>query len=258
MKFSIVTPTYKRPEGLLRAVDSLMAQYHTDWEMIIINDNPGDGTLEQLSAYQDPRIKFIEQDANLGANAARNRGLDSIASDCDRVVFLDDDDYLAPNALATMKALIIKTSSPWLVTARGITREVPTTITRKTSPTHHYVRDYLVTRRFSGDATHAIAAGYIRGTHARLRFPTTIRQGEEWLFYAALGRMTPFYYEPVVTTLTEGYTAAGLNNRRRSLATQLQTIPDLVREGRARRLTSLPLFWWYILMRIIRAFIKRT
>jgi hypothetical protein len=113
-------------------------------------------------------------------------------------------------------------------------------------------------RRFQGDATHAIATPIINGTHARLRFPTTIRQGEEWLFYAALGRMTAFYYEPVVTTLTEGYTPTGLNNRRRNLTTQLKTIPDLVREGRARRLTSQPLFWWYILMRIARAFIKRT
>jgi glycosyltransferase involved in cell wall biosynthesis len=258
MKYSIITPTYQRLEGLRRAIDSVRVQSHTDWEMIIVNDNPGDDTKYLVRAYADPRIIFIEQEKNSGANAARNRGLDAVNADSDRVLFLDDDDYLTPDALATIKQLIIQTSSPWLVTARGTNTDTPTTKTTTNTHTYRYLRDYLVTRRFRGDATHAIATGYIRGTLARLRFPTAIRQGEEWLFYAALGRMTSFYYEPVVTTLTEGYTTTGLNNRRRGLSLQLRTIPSLVHEGRSRRLSSQPLFWWYILMRIVRAFIKQT
>jgi glycosyltransferase involved in cell wall biosynthesis len=226
--------------------------------MVIVNDNPSDGTRDKVLALKDPRIICIEQECNGGANAARNRGLDAIGKDSDRVLFLDDDDHLAPAALATIHKLIIETSSPWLVTARGTTTDTPTTKASVNTHTYHYLRDYLVTRRFKGDATHAIATGYICGTHARLRFPGTIRQGEEWLFYAELGQMTAFYYEPVVTTLTEGYAATGLNHRRRSLQSQLQTIPKLVDEGRTRSLTLRPLFWWYMLMRIARAFIKRT
>jgi glycosyltransferase involved in cell wall biosynthesis len=242
----------------MRAIESVRAQSHTDWEMIIVNDNPGDGTRETVLAQKDPRIIFIEQEKNSGANTTRNRGLDAVSADSDRVLFLDDDDYLAPAALATIHKLIIETSSPWLVTARGTAIHTPTTKAGATTHTYRYLRDYLVTRRFKGDATHAIATGYIRGTHARLRFPTTIRQGEEWLFYAELGRMTPFYYEPIVTTLTDGYAMTGLNYRRRGLWSQLQTIPYLVRDGHSRHLTSLPLFWCYMLLRIVRAFIKRS
>ena len=42
MKFSIITPTYKRADKLSRAVNSLRNQTYTDWEMIIVNDSPAE------------------------------------------------------------------------------------------------------------------------------------------------------------------------------------------------------------------------
>jgi glycosyltransferase involved in cell wall biosynthesis len=256
MKFSVITPTYQRPDGLIRAISSVLAQSHADWEMIIINDNPGDDTDTVVTQHHDDRILYHELIQNSGANAARNYGLDHIADDSDYIVFLDDDDYLAPEALTTIKHLLDETAVSWLATARGT--DIHTSTTIGTARTYHYLRDYLVRRRFRGDATHAIKAEYIDGTVASLRFPTSIRQGEEWLFYANLGRYTDFRYEPIVTTLTDGYTSSGLNHRYRSTAEQLRTVGVFIKEGFTRKLLLHPLFMWYILMRVVRAFIKHT
>lgn len=257
MKCSIITPTFRRPESLMRAIESVRTQAHLVWEMIIVNDAPGDGTCARIAALGDARIRCFEMAHNTGANAARNRGLEAIAPDSERVIFLDDDDYLAPEALTTLAAMSEKNPTPWLVTARGTTIHSPTTKGSKTGQAYQYLRDYLVYRRFQGDATHCLDSRYVNGTIATLRFPA-IRNGEEWLFYATLGTQTLFYYEPIVTTLTDGYSATGLNNRHRGLITQLQSIPHLIREGRTRRLTRAPLFWVYILMRCARAFIKHS
>ena len=107
MRFSIITPTYKRPEKLARALLSVQAQTYQDWELIIINDSPQDpGYAEFASHINDPRIRYKTNRLNSGVNFSRNAGLDLISADSKWVIFLDDDDYLAPDALQTFADLI--------------------------------------------------------------------------------------------------------------------------------------------------------
>ena len=40
MKFTIITPTYNRPDELARAVESVLGQTYQDFQMVIINDSP--------------------------------------------------------------------------------------------------------------------------------------------------------------------------------------------------------------------------
>lgn len=255
MKFSIITPTFKRREKLNRAIESVVQQSHLDWEMIIINDNPLDGTLGLQNDWNDSRLVFLENEVNSGVNATRNRGLAEISTNSDYVIFLDDDDRLAPNALADLAVILNKTAHLWLVTARGITETTPTTKTPREG-IFSYAWDYLITKKIKGDATHAIAARLIR-QHPSLRFPTLIRQAEEWLFYCQLNTLTPLYYQAIVTTLTDGYADDGLNFRKRTVGEQLKTLPLLYKEGRRRGLVTLPFFLPYLCLRLIRAFIKK-
>lgn len=255
MKFSIITPTYKRSEGLASAIASVRAQTLTDWEMIVVNDNPGDGATAVVTALGDARIRVFENETNAGVNFSRNRGLHEVASNSDWVIFLDDDDTLAPNTLAELTALIATTKSHWIVTARGTSATTPTT-TGASKKMYSYIWDYLIWRRFKGDATHCIATSLVNNPAHPLRFPTRIKQAEEWLFYCELGTQTRFYYEPIVTTLTAGYEATGLNHRPRSFGEQLRLIPTIIREAHGRGLYLSPAFWMYVKMRIIRAFVK--
>ena len=255
MKFTIITPTYKRPTKLVRAVASMVAQSVTDWKMIIVNDNPGDGATDAIAELGDSRIHILENDLNHGVNYSRNRGLDSISPLSDWVIFLDDDDTLATDALKQLTQLITATKVPWIVTARGTDSATPTTkgVSKKM---YSYIWDYLIWRKFKGDATHCIKTSLINTPTHPLRFPTLIKQAEEWLFYSELGTRTRFYYEPLVTTLTPGYDANGLNYRSRSLKEQLRLIPIILSEARGRGLYVSPAFWIYVKMRIIRAFVK--
>lgn len=254
--FSIITPTYKRPAELMRAVQSVIDQSVTNWELIIVNDNPGDGATSAIAALGDKRIVALENDANQGVNYSRNRGLDSTAPQSNWVIFLDDDDTLAPNALANLVSIMTRNPSQWLVTARGTSINTPTTVAPKHIHYYSYTWDYLITRRFKGDATHCIHTALLKNENHKILFPTRIRQAEEWLFYSELGSKNRFYYEPIVTTLTAGYLPTGLNFRPRTTARQLRLIPILIREAAGRHLYLSPTFWIYVKMRIIRAFIK--
>lgn len=255
MTFSIITPTYKRPAELMCAVQSVINQSVPDWEMVIVNDNPDDGATDAIAALGDSRIHILQNDVNRGVNYSRNRGLDSISPQSTWIIFLDDDDTLSPDALARLSTIITRNPSNWIVTARGPAIDTPKTEAPKNIHYYSYTWDYLIARRFKGDATHCIKSSLITNTK-NLRFPTQIKQGEEWIFYSHLGTQTSFYYENIVTTLSTGYAQNGLNLRRRSTHEQLRLIPTFFKEAKSRNLYTSPLFWVYIMMRTVRAFIK--
>jgi glycosyltransferase involved in cell wall biosynthesis len=89
---SIVMPTRNRPELAARAVDSVIAQTLTDWELIIVDDASTDGTPDTIARYTsaDSRIRGLRMDCARGAPSARNRGIG--AARADLVAFIDDDD----------------------------------------------------------------------------------------------------------------------------------------------------------------------
>lgn len=74
----------------------MLVQTCRDWEWIIINDGSTDETAALLGRLADPRIHVIHQ-ANAGASAARNAGLDHAQGEY--ITFLDVDDLLPRDAL---------------------------------------------------------------------------------------------------------------------------------------------------------------
>jgi glycosyltransferase involved in cell wall biosynthesis len=98
--FSIIIPTYQRAHLIGSAVESVLAQTFTDWELIIIDDGSTDGTAETLGPLlTDPRIQYHWQ-PNAGRSAARNRGIDRAVGG--HVCFLDSDDMWLPHHLAVL------------------------------------------------------------------------------------------------------------------------------------------------------------
>jgi glycosyltransferase involved in cell wall biosynthesis len=95
-KVSVIMPVYNGARFLVEAINSLLSQTFTDWELIVIDDGSTDTTPEILSNYQDPRILVFRQD-NGGEACARNAGLDKVRGEY--VTFLDADDQYLPNAL---------------------------------------------------------------------------------------------------------------------------------------------------------------
>lgn len=252
MKFSIITPTYKRKDELLRAVNSILQQKHQDWEMIIINDSPDDRTYDDIKmALSDERILYIKNSTNSGVNYSRNVGINHISPVSDYTIFLDDDDFLEENALSVLSNLInAHAHEKWIITNRSISKGTQLTHGPKSGAHLDYARDYLLLRRLSGDATHCIKSEYLRN----IRFAKTIKQGEEWLFYFELSKKAMIVYFDVNTTLTDGYDMiSGLNFRSRR---RLSEIPALIKEGKMRGIALSPYFCFYILIRTLKAVLK--
>ncbi len=96
---SIIIPTYNRAYCLGRTIDSVIAQTHTDWEALIIDDGSTDETRRFIAdTYgHDPRVRYIYQ-TNGGVSNARNTGIRECRGDY--VAFLDSDDIWKPWKLA--------------------------------------------------------------------------------------------------------------------------------------------------------------
>ncbi|MCG6919295.1 MAG: glycosyltransferase family 2 protein [Deltaproteobacteria bacterium] len=92
---SVIITTYNRAAMVAEAVESVLAQEMTDFELIVIDDGSTDETEEKLSVYVS-RLRYYQQE-NAGVSAARNRGLE-IAS-APLVAFLDSDDLWLPAKL---------------------------------------------------------------------------------------------------------------------------------------------------------------
>ena len=103
MKISVVTPAYNVASYIGAAIASVLAQSHRDWAMIIVDDGSTDGTAETAAGFSDPRVRLIRQ-PNSGVSAARNRGI--AEAEGDAVLFLDADDWLAPDGLARLVAAL--------------------------------------------------------------------------------------------------------------------------------------------------------
>lgn len=101
MLFSIIIPAYNAEAYLQRCLDSIFSQEFADYEVIVINDGSNDGTAVLLEEYasKHPNLQVLTQ-SNQGMATARNRGLE--VAQGDYVMFVDSDDRLCSNVLATL------------------------------------------------------------------------------------------------------------------------------------------------------------
>ena len=97
MRFSVIVPVYNVEDYLEACVASVIAQTCRDYELILVDD----GSTDQSGAMcdrltQQYHCRVIHQE-NGGLGAARNTGIE--AAQGDYLVFLDSDDFLAPDTL---------------------------------------------------------------------------------------------------------------------------------------------------------------
>ncbi|MFQ3683985.1 glycosyltransferase [Roseiflexus sp.] len=105
---SVIMPVYNAPADLLiRAVESVLAQSYPKWELCIVDDGSSEAHVRpvlQRLARRDRRIRVQFVDQNGGIAFASNRCLAMARGDF--VVFLDNDDELAPHALFMVAELL--------------------------------------------------------------------------------------------------------------------------------------------------------
>jgi hypothetical protein len=96
---SVILPTRDRAELLPRAVASVLAQTHPNWELLIVDDGSEDDTGAVIDGLTDPRIRCFRA-PGAGVCAARNLGLRQAQGAL--IAYLDDDNVMHPDWLKSV------------------------------------------------------------------------------------------------------------------------------------------------------------
>lgn len=112
---SVVIPTRNRRALLAQTVDSVLRQGYARWELIVVDDKSDDDTWAWLQSIKDDRVRKIRRDQHSERSKTRNIGF--AASKGEYILFLDDDDLLTEQALATHVAAL--TQRPAAVASIG-------------------------------------------------------------------------------------------------------------------------------------------
>ena len=102
--FSVIIPLYNKAPYVAKTVESVLAQTHGDYELIIIDNGSTDGSNGVIVQITDPRIRIVRLEENVGVSNARNKGVE--LSTAPYITFLDADDWWEPTFLEEMAALV--------------------------------------------------------------------------------------------------------------------------------------------------------
>ena len=155
---SIIIPCHNAAPWLAETLESAVAQTWPKKEIILVDDNSTDGSLELARGYESRGVRVLTQ-SNRGAAAARNAGL--AAARGDYLQFLDADDLLSADKISAQLAILGEASAGSVASCRwGRFQNNPATaVFRDTTVFHDFTpaREFLVHQAGTGDMMHPAA-----------------------------------------------------------------------------------------------------
>lgn len=104
-KVSIIIPTYKRPERLFNAIQSVLRQTYLNFEVLVIDDDPSSNDAAYVAtSFHDSRIFYYRNFRLKGGNGARNCGV--LKASGSFLSFLDDDDEYMPERIEKLMYML--------------------------------------------------------------------------------------------------------------------------------------------------------
>jgi glycosyltransferase involved in cell wall biosynthesis len=97
-RVTVVIPAYNREKYIGAAIESILRQTFSDFELLLVDDGSTDGTRNVARSYSDPRLRLVCHERNLGIAGARNAGIRFACGEY--VAFLDSDDLAHETRLA--------------------------------------------------------------------------------------------------------------------------------------------------------------
>lgn len=233
---SVVIPTCRRPEMVVRAVESVLRQTHRELEIIVVVDGPDEPTHAALRAIPDQRLRVLGLAKSVGGSDARNTGVQNATGDW--IAFLDDDDEWLPTKIEKQMALAAQASEPYPVIATQLVAKSPYgdfIWPRRFPAEGEPVCEYLFNRRtfFTGEGQLQTSMLLTRKSLMQL-VPFTSglpkHQDIDWYVRVAQFAGAKFYFvpEPLVNLYVEE------NRQSISSRTDWRYSMNWVRESRAR------------------------
>jgi len=103
---TIVVPVYKTEQYIRECLESLLAQTHSELDIICVDDCTPDGSMDIVEEIgrRDSRVRFIKHDVNQGLGPARNTGI--AAAHGNLIGFVDSDDWIDPEMYQQLLELL--------------------------------------------------------------------------------------------------------------------------------------------------------
>ncbi len=196
MHIAVVVPAFNVADFLGDTIRSIIGQDHRNWSMVVVDDGSTDATATVAAGFDDPRILVVRQ-PNAGVSAARNAAIAvslARAPAPEAVLFLDGDDWLAPNALrvlddtlaASPKAVAAVGRFVW-VGPDGVHRPGPR------PPAGNILQRLLTHNLFPNGGHLLIRRAAVEATGA---FRTDLTYGEDWEYWTRLALLGQFATAP--------------------------------------------------------------
>jgi glycosyltransferase involved in cell wall biosynthesis len=200
---SIIMPVYNGQAFLVEAIDSVLAQTYSNWELIIVDDGSTDNTPAIVSAYTDPRIVKIRQE-NRGEAGARNTGLNMARGEY--VACLDADDLYLASALAALVDYLESNQDVDVVFSDGYFCDVTGRLLMRVSEHRPglYAGDILEPLVLNPSVVAIPCSTLFRRLSAEtlgLRYDTQLSYGVDWDFWIQLARFYRYGYLPKLTCM---------------------------------------------------------
>lgn len=97
LPLSVVIPVYNGEKYLEEAINSVLGQTFTDYELLIIDDGSTDSSIKIIQSIKDSRIRLLKNEKNQGVAYTRNVGLKEAKGEY--LAWMDCDDLIEPNRL---------------------------------------------------------------------------------------------------------------------------------------------------------------
>ena len=238
--FIIGVPTFNRAHLIPRIVRSVQDQGYSNWTILFVDDYSTDETRSVLLDISDknPKIQYRQMSQNSGVNAVRNRIIEEAkAIDNDAyLLFIDDDDYLAPSSLVLAdKEISTHPEFSWFSLNCNYQSGDPISKIAQYGVLS-YLNDYMFGKAIRGDLTHILKLESL----ADERFTSEFKNGEEWCFWVALSLKYAIYAIDAPGSIKEylegGLTETGFNRDKaiKVLQLKIDTLEPIV--GRKRML----------------------
>ena len=111
---SVILPFYNAALYLREAIDSILAQTFTDFELLLVNDGSTDGSESIIQSYTDERIRYIKNETNSGLIFSLNRGIELAGGEW--IARMDADDIALPRRLEKQLSFLTINPSALLAT----------------------------------------------------------------------------------------------------------------------------------------------
>jgi GT2 family glycosyltransferase len=219
MRIGIIVPAYNAESWIGDAIASVIGQTHDDWAMVVVDDGSTDATADIVARAGDARIRLIRQ-PNAGVSAARNRGMAQVFGTApspqpppargggvttselplplraggggrgDAILFLDADDWLAPDALSRLARAL--DASPHAVAAAGGVAFMGAG--GGLQPPSGDILERLLVRNLFANGGHLLLRR--AAVHAAGEFLPKLEYGEDWEFWIRIALQGPIAATP--------------------------------------------------------------